>query len=62
MRKRAVNGKKKTPRSTKRIPKEMRIRFVMLITIPPNINYLQIYIKGHATILINNKHNMHFFP
>jgi len=33
MRKRAVNGKKKTPRSTKSTAKEMRILFVMLIVI-----------------------------
>jgi hypothetical protein len=38
MRKRAVNGKKKIPRSTKSMAKERRILFVMLIVISPKIS------------------------
>ena len=38
MRKRAVNGKKKTPRSTKSMAKERRILFVMRIIIPHKIS------------------------
>jgi hypothetical protein len=47
MRKKAVNGKKKMPRSTKSMPKERRILFVMLIIIPPKISNTYRYIlKG----------------
>jgi hypothetical protein len=38
MRNRAVNGRKNMTRSTMSTPKESRIRFVMVIVIPPIIS------------------------
>ena len=52
MRKKAVNGKKKMPRSTKRMAKERRILFVMLIIIPPEIsNTYRYLLKGVSLFL-----------